>query len=84
MMSESTNSVTVDRAEPPGVIEGAHFVQVRPAQGEVGELTFEVPAKGTDAQAYVTALDDAFGKVLIELLAWTTDAIGAEPPLRRS
>ncbi|HCL62383.1 MAG TPA: hypothetical protein DIC31_07890 [Rhizobiales bacterium] len=42
------------------------------------------PAKGTDAQAYVAAIDEASGKVLSELLAWTTDAIGAEPPLRRS
>jgi ABC-type uncharacterized transport system auxiliary subunit len=52
----------------------------------IGAQNFQAsaPAKGTDAQAYVTALDDAFGKVLIELLAWTTDAIGAEPPLRRS
>ena len=52
----------------------------------IGAQSFQAsaPAKGTDAQAYVTALDDAFGKVLSELLAWTTDAIGAEPPLRRS
>ena len=42
------------------------------------------PAKGTDALAYVAAIDEASGKVLSELLAWTTDAIGAEPPLRRS
>jgi phospholipid/cholesterol/gamma-HCH transport system substrate-binding protein len=52
----------------------------------IGARSFQAsaPAKGTDAQAYVTALDEAFGKVLSELLAWTTDAIGAEPPLRRS
>ncbi len=47
----------------------------------IGARTFQAaaPAKGTDAQAYVTALDDAFGKVLSQLLPWTTDAIGAEP-----
>lgn len=39
------------------------------------------PTKGTDAPAYVTALDDAFGKLLSELLVWTTAALGAEPPL---
>jgi ABC-type uncharacterized transport system auxiliary subunit len=39
------------------------------------------PTKGTDAPAYVTALDDAFGKLLSELLVWTTSALGAEPPL---
>jgi phospholipid/cholesterol/gamma-HCH transport system substrate-binding protein len=52
----------------------------------IGAQSFQAkaPAKGTDAQAYVTALDDAFGNVISELLPWTTDAIGAEPPLRRS
>jgi hypothetical protein len=30
-------------APAPGVIEGAHFAQIRPAQGEVSELTFDVP-----------------------------------------
>ena len=30
-----------------GVIEGAHLVSIRPAQGELGELIFEVPAKAT-------------------------------------
>lgn len=39
------------------------------------------PTKGTDAPAYVSALDDAFGKLLSELLVWTTAALGAEPPL---
>jgi len=39
------------------------------------------PTKGTDAPAYVTALDDAFGKLLSELLVWTTAALSAEPPL---
>ncbi len=30
-----------------GVIEGAHFVSIRPAQGEVGELLLRVPAGAT-------------------------------------
>jgi phospholipid/cholesterol/gamma-HCH transport system substrate-binding protein len=52
----------------------------------IGAQSFQAssPAKGTDALAYVAALDEASGKVLSELLAWTTDAIGAEPPLHRS
>ncbi len=52
----------------------------------IGAQSFQAssPAKGTDALAYVAAIDEASGKVLSELLAWTTDAIGAEPPLRRS
>jgi hypothetical protein len=31
----------------PGVIEGAHRVSIRPAQGELGELIFNVPAGAT-------------------------------------
>jgi hypothetical protein len=30
-----------------GVVEGVHHVQIRPAQGELGELVFEVPAGST-------------------------------------
>ena len=30
-----------------GVIEGSHFVSIRPAQGELGELVFNVPAGAT-------------------------------------
>jgi len=37
----------------PGVVEGVHEVQIRPAQGEVGELVFTVPEGSTvtDVQA---------------------------------
>jgi len=38
------------------------------------------PTKGTDAPAYVTALDETFGKLMSDLLVWTTDALGREPP----
>jgi phospholipid/cholesterol/gamma-HCH transport system substrate-binding protein len=38
------------------------------------------PAKGNDAQAYVDAIDEAFGKLMSELLTWTTAALGNEPP----
>jgi hypothetical protein len=34
-------------APAAGVIEGVHQVQVRPAQGEMGELVFDVPAGAT-------------------------------------
>jgi hypothetical protein len=30
-----------------GVVEGSHLVSIRPAQGEIGELTFRVPAGAT-------------------------------------
>ena len=43
---------------------------------------FEVtaPAKGTDTQAYVSALDEAFGKVQTELLQWSAATLDAAPP----
>jgi ABC-type uncharacterized transport system auxiliary subunit len=44
------------------------------------EFQATAPAKGTDAQAYVGALDDAFGKLLSELLVWTTETVGSAPP----
>lgn len=31
----------------PGLVEGLHEVQIRPAQGEIGELSFEVPEGAT-------------------------------------
>jgi phospholipid/cholesterol/gamma-HCH transport system substrate-binding protein len=43
-----------------------------------------VPANGTDAKAYVSALDEAFAKLVTELLTWTTDTLKAEPPPNRS
>ncbi len=38
------------------------------------------PAKGTDTQAYVSALDEAFGKVQTELLQWSAATLDAAPP----
>ncbi|HET7448020.1 MAG TPA: hypothetical protein VFJ49_08950, partial [Methyloceanibacter sp.] len=38
------------------------------------------PAKGSDAQAYVAALDEAFAKLLSDLLEWTTETIASAPP----
>jgi phospholipid/cholesterol/gamma-HCH transport system substrate-binding protein len=43
------------------------------------EFQATAPAKGTDAQAYVAALDEAFGKLLSELLVWTTETISSAP-----
>lgn len=52
----------------------------------VTATTFQgsAPAKGTDAPAYVSAVDEVFGKLMSELVVWTTTALGAEPPPRRS
>jgi phospholipid/cholesterol/gamma-HCH transport system substrate-binding protein len=47
----------------------------------VGAREFQAtaPAKGTDAQTYVAALDEAFGKLLSELLVWTTETVSSAP-----
>ena len=37
------------------------------------------PVKGTDAQAYVSAFDAVFGKLMSELLVWTTTALDKVP-----
>ncbi|MCJ7788550.1 MAG: ABC-type transport auxiliary lipoprotein family protein [Methyloceanibacter sp.] len=49
----------------------------------VAAKLFEItaPAKGTDTQAYVSALDEAFGKVQTELLQWSAATLDAAPPL---
>ncbi len=49
----------------------------------INASTFQgnAPVKGTDAQAYVNALDEVFAKLMSELLVWTTAALEAEPPV---
>jgi phospholipid/cholesterol/gamma-HCH transport system substrate-binding protein len=48
----------------------------------INASTFQgnTPVKGTDAQAYVGALDEVFAKLMGELLVWTTGALDSEPP----
>jgi phospholipid/cholesterol/gamma-HCH transport system substrate-binding protein len=48
----------------------------------VDATTFQTtePAKGTDAKDYVAALDTAFGKLMSDLLVWTTTALKNAPP----
>jgi phospholipid/cholesterol/gamma-HCH transport system substrate-binding protein len=48
----------------------------------VAASTFQAtePAKGTDAQAYVDAFDEAFAKLETDLVDWTTTTLASEPP----
>ena len=39
-----------------------------------------VPVTGTGAQAYVNAIDEAFSKLQVELLKWTTGVLDMAPP----
>jgi phospholipid/cholesterol/gamma-HCH transport system substrate-binding protein len=47
----------------------------------INASTFQgnAPVKGTDAQAYVSALDEVFAKLMSELLVWTTGALNRAP-----
>jgi len=40
----------------PGVVEGLHSIQVRPAQGELSELVFEIPTGATITDVMASAL----------------------------
>jgi phospholipid/cholesterol/gamma-HCH transport system substrate-binding protein len=40
----------------------------------------EAPSGGSDAQHYVSAFDDAFAKVVQEVLEWTVATLNAAPP----
>ena len=48
----------------------------------VNASTFQAtaPAKGTEAQAYLDAMDEAFTKLQTDLLEWTTEAFANMPP----
>ncbi len=44
------------------------------------EFAATAPATGSDAKAYVSAFNEALGKLLTELFDWSTKAIAAAPP----
>ena len=48
----------------------------------IAASTFQAtaPAKGSDAQAYVDAFDEAFAKLMTDLVDWTTTTLASEPP----
>lgn len=65
-----------------GVIEGSHLVSIRPAQGEIAELTFNVPAG-----AAITDVTDPNGSGLVSLWRFDPDArklrVTLNPPQSR-
>ena len=50
----------------------------------IAASTFQAtaPAKGSDAQAYVDAFDEAFAKLETDLVDWTTTTLASEPASR--
>ena len=53
----------------PGVIEGIHAVAIRPAQGELGELVFDIPAGAT-----ITDVEDPATPPLVSLWRFDPDS----------
>jgi phospholipid/cholesterol/gamma-HCH transport system substrate-binding protein len=47
---------------------------------EAREFSGTVPASGSDAKAYVSAFNQALGKLLTELVDWSIKTIAAAPP----
>ena len=49
----------------------------------IAASTFQAtaPAKGSEAQAYVDAFDEAFAKLETDLVDWTTTTLASEPPI---
>jgi len=76
-------SFHVSTATEPAVADIAFVAKVLDKDGKiVGAHEFQAtaPAKGSDARAYVAALDEAFAKLQSDLLVWTTETISSAPP----
>jgi phospholipid/cholesterol/gamma-HCH transport system substrate-binding protein len=76
-------SFHVSTATEPAAADIAFIAKVLDKDGKiVGAHDFQAtaPAKGSDARAYVAALDEAFAKLLSDLLVWTTETISSAPP----
>jgi phospholipid/cholesterol/gamma-HCH transport system substrate-binding protein len=75
-------SFHVSTATEPTVADIAFVAKVLDKDGKiVGAHAFQAtaPAKGSDARAYVAALDEAFAKLQSDLLVWTTETISSAP-----
>jgi len=76
-------SFHVSTATEPTVADVAFVAKVLDKDGKIiGAHDFQAtaPAKGSDARAYVAALDEAFAKLQSDLLVWTTEMISSAPP----
>jgi len=76
-------SFHVSTATEPAAADIAFVAKVLDKDGKiVGAHAFQAtaPAKGSDARAYVAALDEAFAKLQSDLLVWTTETISSAPP----
>jgi phospholipid/cholesterol/gamma-HCH transport system substrate-binding protein len=76
-------SFHVSTATEPAMADIAFVAKVLDKDGNIiGAKDFDAtaPASGSDARAYVAALDEAFAKLLSDLLVWATETISSAPP----
>jgi ABC-type uncharacterized transport system auxiliary subunit len=74
----------VSTASEPATADVAFVAKVLDKDGKIiGAREFQAtaPATGSDAKAYVAAFDDAFAKLLSELVVWSTETISSAPPV---
>ena len=65
---------TESRSPPsPGVVEGVHQVSIRPAQGELTELTFNVPPGATITDVSSSPRDEAQSQKAPTVSLWRFD-----------
>ena len=73
----------ISTASEPATAEIDFIAKLVDKDGKiVNASTFQgnAPANGTDAQAYVKALDEVFAKLAGELVGWVTTALAEVPP----
>jgi hypothetical protein len=70
-----------------GVIEGAHFAAIRPAQGELSELIFDVPPSATITDVSDAAVNSKSGNSFVSVWRFDPDArklrVSLNPPQSR-
>jgi phospholipid/cholesterol/gamma-HCH transport system substrate-binding protein len=80
-ISRTREGVTGDYQ--PATADVAFVAKILNKDGKIiGAREFQAtaPATGSDAKTYVAALDDAFAKLLSELVVWSTETISSAPP----
>ena len=73
----------ISTASEPATAEIDFIAKLVDKDGKIFDATTfqgRAPVSGADAQAYVNAVDEVFGKLVGELVAWATQALHNAPP----
>ena len=76
-------SFQIATASEPAKAEVDFMVKILDKEGKiVNASSFQgsAPVTGTGAQAYVSAVDEVFAKLMTDLVAWVTAALDGAPP----